>query len=148
MKIKFRQEYFAVALSVKSLWPDQRKGRSLSVSLSIEKNSVVCLAHHDKTKENRIIELVPKSTGDRSWVCSRIFQNHINSLTFCLDSARQPAIARWPILEHSKIKTNYYAANFTNGSSRLTTAKILRTILLATALSELSLCFPSFSFLW
>jgi|AntRauTorcE11897_2_1112592.scaffolds.fasta_scaffold58562_2 hypothetical protein len=102
MKIKFRQEYFAVALSVKSLWPDQRKGRSLSVSLSIEKNSVVCLAHHDKTKENRIIELVPKSTGDRSWVCSRIFQNHINSLTFCLDSARQPAIARWPILERSR----------------------------------------------
>ena len=92
MKIKFRQEYFAVALSVKSLWPDQRKGRSLSVSLSIEKNSVVCLAHHDKTKENRIIELVPKSTGDRSWVCPRIFQNHINSLTFCLDSAIRLAL--------------------------------------------------------
>ena len=52
-----------------------------------------------------------------------------------------------PYPEHSKIKANNYADNFTNGSSLFTTANILNIILFAIALITDSLCFPSSVFL-
>ena len=76
--------------------------------------------------------------------------NHDLSL-FCLrGSESQPSRATGfdgcTVAEHSKIKTNFHAHNFTNGSFLFTTANILKTTLFATAFSTLNLCFPSLIF--